>query len=157
ELTPKANGGAQALHEKTDDVHTEQLSTLALLDALEERSYVSAMLLERYLGSLATKSLQATAAPDGADTLLRPTQHPRFGDYQINGALPLAKKRGENPRALASQIAAALEDEEAIASTEVAGPGFVNLRLSDAWLSSALTEMLRDPRRLDVPETRHPE
>src|SRR6185312_3961047 len=55
------------------------------------------------------------------------------GDYATNVALRTAKKAGVNPRDLATWLAAALAARDGIASAEIAGPGFINLRLaSDA-------------------------
>ena len=108
------------------------------------------MRIERYLDALATQALRTVTGSD-APAVLRPTTDARHGDYQVNGVLPLAKKSGKNPRELAEQVAAALRSEPAIASAEVAGPGFVNLRLADAWLADQLAQDVRDPRD-GVPE-----
>ncbi len=128
------------------------------MDAFGESPYASAMLLERYLDAVAAEALAAAlGATEDAPAMIRPTQDPRFGDSQVNGVLALAKRRGENPRELAAKVATALSGHEAIARAEVAGPGFVNLHLRDAWLGDALTRMLRDPERLDVQAADRPE
>ncbi len=57
----------------------------------------------------------------------------QFGDFATNIALQLAGKMGKNPREIAEEIAASLVNES-ISSTEVAGPGFINIRLTDAAL-----------------------
>ncbi len=67
------------------------------------------------------------------------------GDYQSNLALRLAKPLRTNPRALGQKLADALPDHPAVASIEVAGPGFVNLTLSDAWLGEQVAELAADP------------
>ena len=59
-----------------------------------------------------------------------------FGDLQISAALQLAKPLSQKPRDLAQVIAEALATDEAVAKTEVAGPGFVNVTLKDAWLQT---------------------
>jgi arginyl-tRNA synthetase len=64
----------------------------------------------------------------GTVTVERP-RNPEHGDYATNLALQLGKKVGANPRELAGWLAAALADQDGIASADVAGPGFVNLRL----------------------------
>lgn len=61
-------------------------------------------------------------------TVERP-RNPEHGDYATNLALQVAKKVGANPRELAGWLAEALADADGIASAEVAGPGFVNMRL----------------------------
>jgi arginyl-tRNA synthetase len=110
------------------------------------------MLLERYLESLGTEAIQKALGLDGPrPALVRPTQDPKFGDFQINGAMALGKELGKPPRELAQPIAEALAGVDAIAKAEVAGPGFVNIHLAPAWIASKLTEALRDPARNGVP------
>lgn len=58
----------------------------------------------------------------------------KFGDYATNVALQLAKPLGENPRQIAEKIAEKLREEEDFAEVTVAGPGFINIRLSDTAL-----------------------
>jgi arginyl-tRNA synthetase len=76
---------------------------------------------------LAEHALDTSALP-GTVTVERP-RNPEHGDYATNLALQLGKKVGTNPRELAQWLAAALADQDGIASADVAGPGFVNLRL----------------------------
>ena len=76
---------------------------------------------------LAEHDLDVAALPTTV-TVERP-RNPEHGDYATNLALQVAKKVGVNPRELAGWLAAALADADGIASAEVAGPGFVNLRL----------------------------
>lgn len=77
--------------------------------------------------------------PEGAsfaNVTLEPPRDAAHGDLATNAAMVLAKPAKTNPRALAEQIAAKLEEEPAIASAEIAGPGFINLRLDPAaWLT----------------------
>lgn len=70
----------------------------------------------------------------------------RFGDYQSNAAMVLAKERRSNPRQLAGEIIAHLDVEGISAAPEVAGAGFVNFRLEAGFLSERLREMAGDPR-----------
>lgn len=85
----------------------------------------------------------ATVGTD-ADALVRTAARPEFGDYQANGIMAAAKRSGQQPRELAAAVIEALLDAEAqadqrlIASAEVAGPGFINLRLDPALLSAPL-------------------
>ncbi|OCB29041.1 arginine--tRNA ligase [Mycobacterium malmoense] len=76
---------------------------------------------------LAEHSLDAGALP-ATVTVERP-RNPEHGDYASNLALQLGKKVGVNPRELAGWLAAALSEADGVASAEVAGPGFINLRL----------------------------
>ena len=82
----------------------------------------------------------------GADPALRPSER---GDYQANGVMALAKARGENPRATAAAVLENL-DLSGIAQVEVAGPGFLNLTLTTAFLHDQLDALLAD-ERLGVP------
>jgi len=110
------------------------------------------MLLERYLETLGSEAIQKALDLDGPrPALVRPTQDPKFGDFQINGAMPLGKELRKPPRELAQPIAEALAGVDAIEKAEVAGPGFVNIHLSPSWIASKLTEALRDAARDGVP------
>ncbi len=65
-----------------------------------------------------------------------PPREASHGDISTNAAMVLAKPAGTNPRALAALLVAELEREPRVASAEIAGPGFINLRLADAaWLA----------------------
>ena len=110
------------------------------------------MLLERYLESLGSEAIQKALDLDGPrPAMVRPTQDPKFGDFQINGAMPLGKELKKSPRELAQPIAEALAGVDAIEKAEVAGPGFVNIHLALPWIASKLTEALRDAARDGVP------
>jgi len=76
---------------------------------------------------LAEHGLDAAALP--AEVTVERPRNPDHGDYATNVALQVAKKAGADPRELAGWLAEALCDADGIASAEVAGPGFVNLRL----------------------------
>src|SRR5215207_10137256 len=67
-----------------------------------------------------------------------------FGDYSTNAAMLLAPALGEPPRAVAERLGAALQDRlgARVEKVEVAGPGFLNLFLTDAWYLSAVDEVL---------------
>ena len=68
--------------------------------------------------------------------LTRPDE--QFGDYATNVALQLGQKLGKPPRQVAEALAAKLKDQPGLARAEVAGPGFINFRLSDAVLATEL-------------------
>ncbi len=74
-------------------------------------------------------------------TVARATK-PEFGDLQISAALQLAKALGQKPREIGQAIADALASHPAIAKVELAGPGFVNLHLSDLWLAAHVADAL---------------
>jgi arginyl-tRNA synthetase len=77
----------------------------------------------------------------GTDPVLRPSQ---YADVQVNAALALAKRVGAAPRDVAQQLADHLRLEDVCESVEVSGPGFVNLTLSDAWISAETTRLAGD-------------
>ena len=88
-----------------------------------------------------------------ADPLVVPAQNERFGDYQSNAAMGLAKlvaqRTGQkaNPRQIAEQILTRLDlGEMAAEKPTIAGPGFINVRLSPIWLAKQLNEAARDER-----------
>jgi arginyl-tRNA synthetase len=112
------------------------------------------MRIERFLEQLGTSAI-ADALGVAAPAVLRPTSDPKHGDYQLNGVLPLAKRLQKNPRELAQAVAEKLRGHAAIAAAEIAGPGFVNLRLDDAWLASQLVSDLADGARDGVPDAEH--
>ena len=96
-------------------------------------------------------AVEAAAADlrDGAAPLkARPTlERPRkagFGDFSTNAAMLLAPALGEPPRTVAERLGAALQDRLGgrVERVEVAGPGFLNMFLSDAWYLAAVDHVL---------------
>ncbi len=96
----------------------------------------------------------ASATGQALDPQLAPASKPEFGDFQANGALPLAKPLGQPPRAIAQAIVAQLASELAFAQLclepVIAGPGFINLTLRPERLAAEVGARLADPR-LGVP------
>jgi len=94
------------------------------------------------------------AAAGGFDPQLAPASKPEFGDFQANGALPLAKPLAQPPRAIATAVVEQLKLDPAFAvlclEPQIAGPGFINLTLRPECLASELQQRLGD-RRLGVP------
>lgn len=78
-----------------------------------------------------------------------------FGDYQANGVMSVAKQLKTNPRELALQVVAAIADNELIANVQVAGPGFINIFLSDAFLSASADRCITEGKilgKVELPE-----
>ena len=90
--------------------------------------------------------------PTQALGMIRPAGDPKFGDYQANCAMSLGKQLGKPPREIAADLVANVSLESLCSNVEIAGPGFINLTLSDAWLNTNLTNALQDDR-LGVPTT----
>ena len=77
---------------------------------------------------------------------MRRSDRPDLADFQCNGAMAAAKKLGKNPREIATSIVDALKASALVAGAEVAGPGFINVRLSAEGLSQRAEEIARDAR-----------
>jgi arginyl-tRNA synthetase len=80
-------------------------------------------------------------APD-VDPVLRPSEH---GDYQVNGAMAIAKRLGTNPREIAQAIIDAT-DLQGVGRAEIAGPGFINVYLDGDFVNQHLSEQANDDR-----------
>ncbi|TPI30230.1 arginine--tRNA ligase [Mesorhizobium sp. B3-1-9] len=85
-------------------------------------------------------------ALDLSRVAVEPPRDASHGDLATNAAMVLAKPTGQNPRALAERLAEALRADADVASAEIAGPGFVNLRLKDAFWHAHLTTLLGEGR-----------
>lgn len=95
------------------------------------------------------------ALPDGFVPEVTVAADARFGDYQTNAAMILAKHLRTNPRALAQELAAAIDTSGLSAPAEVAGPGFINFRITREALAGRLSALLRDDH-LGVSRTSDP-
>ena len=78
---------------------------------------------------------------EGVDPVIRPSKSPEFGDFQVNAAMSLGKRIGTPPRDLATQLVEAAELSSIAETVDIAGPGFINIRLSETVLSDALDGM----------------
>lgn len=78
--------------------------------------------------------------------MIRPAQDAKFGDYQANFAMSLGKTLGKPPRDVAQQIVAQTKLDDLCESVEVAGPGFINLRIKDNVLRAALVQAIGEER-----------
>lgn len=85
-----------------------------------------------------------------------PAADTRFGDYQANAAMVLAKQVKANPRELAAKIADYFEAGDICEKPEIAGPGFLNFRLKPQWVAQQLRALAGDAR-CGAPETKHPQ
>ncbi len=97
------------------------------------------ILRERFTAAM--RAAFADALPANADPLISPSRQPELGDYQSNAAMPLAKALGQNPRQIAQKIVEHLDlagVAEPANDKSIAGPGFINVRLSQDALASML-------------------
>jgi arginyl-tRNA synthetase len=74
------------------------------------------------------------------------SDRPDLADFQSNGALAAAKAAGRNPREIAAEVVERLKDDPSLAQVEIAGPGFINLRLTGAALAQRAQAIALDPR-----------
>ena len=86
--------------------------------------------------------------------MIKPAGNPEHGDYQANCAMPLGNSLGKAPRDVAGEIIASVSLDDFCKSVEIAGPGFINLKLDDDWIKARLTSALMDDR-LAIPTITH--
>ena len=91
----------------------------------------------------------------GAPTQVAATADARFGDYQSNAAMPLAKAQRTNPRQVAAQIIERLHVADICETPEIAGAGFINFRLKPGFVAQQ-TRALLDDAHLGVPQAEKP-
>jgi len=109
-----------------------------------------ALLAERLEAALG----QCLDAPAGSvPALMQPASKPEFGDYQANGVMAAAKRAGRNPRELAGEVIACARLDDLTEPPEVAGPGFINLRLKPDFLAAAVADDGNPVARSDAPQT----
>jgi arginyl-tRNA synthetase len=82
---------------------------------------------------------------------IRPSQDTKFGDFQANMAMPLAKQLGKPPREIAQKIVDLLNIGDVCQPPEIAGPGFINLRLKNEFIGNLLQKAAADTDRLGIP------
>lgn len=87
-----------------------------------------------------------TDAPDSFVEMLKPTSDTKFGDFQANCAMPLAKQHKQAPRDLALALVAKLDVADLCEPPEIAGPGFINLRVRTERLAEETARLCRDDR-----------
>ena len=92
-----------------------------------------------------TAAMIAAGAPD-APGLVAPAARPQFGDYQANGCMAAAKKLKINPRQFAEKVIEKLDLSDLTEKVEVAGAGFINIFLKDAWVGGELNTIAGDER-----------
>ncbi len=97
---------------------------------------------------------ELTDSPLEFASMIRGTTDTRFGDYQSNCAMPLAKSPAcalTNPREVAAKVIASVSLDDICEPPEIAGPGFINLTLKTSFLAEQLKRMMDDERCLVAP------
>ncbi len=97
------------------------------------------------------------ATGQNISAIVTPATDPKFGDYQSNNALALAKQLKANPRQLAEKIIAALQIDDICQKPEIAGAGFINLRLNPDFVAKNLHEIVSDKDRLGIERINKPQ
>jgi arginyl-tRNA synthetase len=111
------------------------------------------ILEERISAAMAKATGQA-----GCSAVVRPATDPRFGDYQANGVMALAKQLKTNPRKLAESVVPLFDVSDLCEPPEVAGPGFINLRLKPQYVAAELLRIAdNDGERLGIPAAASPQ
>src|ERR1017187_4487122 len=78
--------------------------------------------------------------------MIKATQDAKHGDYKANCAMSLAKALGKKPRDVAQDLIARLDCGDLLDAPEIAGPGFINLRLQSSWLAKQVRAIAPDDR-----------
>ena len=102
--------------------------------------------METIQAILESKLRAAAGDTGGIPVTVQATQDARFGDYQGNLAMQLAKVRKANPRVVAQEIIARLDVEDICEAPEIAGAGFINFRLKPATLAAHFAALAKDSR-----------
>ncbi|OQX01687.1 MAG: arginine--tRNA ligase [Thiothrix lacustris] len=98
------------------------------------------MNIRQLLDDRITAALHALGAPANVTAIVKPSARPEFGDYQANGVMAAAKQLKLNPRELATRLLETLDLSDLAEKLEVAGPGFINIHLKNAWLAKNLEQ-----------------
>ncbi len=110
--------------------------------------------IDQMLTGWVRAAFERVAAGAGADlskVSVVPSASPEFGEYQCNSAMGVAKVLKQAPAAVSRSVIAALEPCGAVERVDVAGPGFINIRLKSAWLAEFAQRMAED-EALGVPQ-----
>ena len=106
------------------------------------------MNIQALINEKVSQALEAAGAPAGSPAAVRQSAKPQFGDYQANGVMGAAKKLKTNPRELATKVVEsltpALVDAGIAEKIELAGPGFINIHLSNQWISDVLNTLYQN-------------
>lgn len=101
---------------------------------------IAKILTTRFSAALEAMGIENPSVP------LARSARPEFGEYQFNGAMALAKQLKQAPRQIAQQILDTVQLDDIAEKVEIAGPGFINIHLSDKWLAKCCQALLADAR-----------
>ncbi len=103
------------------------------------------MNIQSILADKIKQAMITAGADQSCDALVRQSGKPQFGDYQANGIMAAAKKLGLNPREFAQQVLDQANLSDIAEKLEIAGPGFINIFLTPAWLAEQASSALTQP------------
>jgi arginyl-tRNA synthetase len=101
-------------------------------------------------------AMSAAAGRGDCIAQVRPTTDPGFGDYQVNGVMAIAKELKTNPKKLAERVVEKLNVSDICEEPEIAGPGFINLRLKPEFVAANFLEINKDAERLGIEKADKP-
>jgi arginyl-tRNA synthetase len=101
---------------------------------------IQAILVERFRQAMQKLGVENAPVPVSKST------RPEFGEYQFNGAMALAKQLKKKPRDIAQDILAQAQLDDVAKLCEIAGPGFINIHLSQSWIGKQVDAMAQDAR-----------
>ena len=116
---------------------------------------IQALLQERFSAALAPLVSDEAKRQELVE-MVRPSQDAKFGDYQANCAMPMKGLLGSPPREIAQQIIDNLNVDDLCEPPEIAGPGFINLKLKESWLTERLRTAIADTERLGIAPVEKP-
>lgn len=105
--------------------------------------------VESFIRSLISQAIRSTAedeglvVPDGMEVIIERPRRENQGDYATNVAMLLSRHWGMKPRDVAAKIVSHIDKGDYVDKVEIAGPGFINFFLSDAWMANLIKEILR--------------
>ena len=104
------------------------------------------MNISHILNEKVSAAMTAAGLPEGTNPAISLSSRANFGDYQANGVMGAAKKLKTNPRELATKVVEQLDLSDIADKVELAGPGFINIHLSETWLASQLNAVTSDAK-----------
>ncbi|TPH19322.1 arginine--tRNA ligase [Litorilituus lipolyticus] len=102
------------------------------------------MNIKNILAEKVSAAMVAAGLPEDTNPAISLSNRPQFGDYQANGVMGAAKKLKTNPRELATKVVEQLNLDGIAEKIELAGPGFINIHLDQAWLAANLNNTRDD-------------
>lgn len=104
------------------------------------------MNIKEILSAKVSQAMAAAGLPEDTNPAISLSNRPQFGDYQANGVMSAAKKLKTNPRELATKVVENLNLDGIAEKVELAGPGFINIHLDQAWLAANLNDIQNDEK-----------